>query len=232
MNAIILAAGVGSRTSNYFGDKPKCLAELEEGYPLIKYTVEQLNRIGIKRVCLIVGYNAFYIKKLFQNNKKVLIIENPFFRTTNSLGSLWYARNCLDDDCFIMNGDVYMSEQMYDIASKLTKTSLLYDSSRVNEADYRFLIKDGLLIKHGKGLSNKETSGEYVGCCLISNQDIKKFSLLLTMMISKKLDNLWWENIIYNNINEFDAKFVDVNGFKWGEIDTVADYERIRKIYK
>ena len=54
MKAIILAGGVGSRISREV-NKPKSLLDIGDGMPLLRYTVEMLQKKGID-VSIVLGY--------------------------------------------------------------------------------------------------------------------------------------------------------------------------------
>ena len=232
MKAILLAAGIGSRTSNIFHGKPKCLAQLENGLSLLKYTLQMLEKNGFDEVTIVVGYQKQFIEEEVRGLKRVKIIDNPNFNTTNSLGSLLCAKEVLDDDCLIMNADVFVSFDLYNLISKTTSSTIFYDSSRIIDADYRFQIRDGKLINHGKELSAESTDGEYVGCCFINKNEIGKFKNLLIEMANEGKTNRWWENILYDNPGQIDYLLKDVRGLSWGEIDTLQDYMHVKTLYE
>lgn len=56
--AIVLAAGKGTRLGS---DKPKVLHEIG-GQPMIKYSLEKLEQLGIKDIVVVVGYGADQVK--------------------------------------------------------------------------------------------------------------------------------------------------------------------------
>ena len=55
MQALILAAGTGSRLGKYTKDNTKCMLEVN-GETLIKQALEKLNNVGITKLILVVGY--------------------------------------------------------------------------------------------------------------------------------------------------------------------------------
>ena len=59
MNAIILAAGRGSRMKNLTSDKPKCLVQLN-GKTLIQWQLDALNQAGISNIAVVTGYRHSY----------------------------------------------------------------------------------------------------------------------------------------------------------------------------
>ena len=94
MKAIIMAAGVGSRISRHV-NKPKSLLEIE-GKPLLLRTVEMLQKNKIEPM-VIAGYEHQQIEKVLAPTG-VQIRYNPFYRVTNSLGSLWFASDFIPEE--------------------------------------------------------------------------------------------------------------------------------------
>jgi choline kinase len=127
MKAILMAAGRGTRISRHIDGKPKCTVDLGNGRTLIEYSVELLKKKGIEEIVIVLGYKGDVIKDLI--GSKARYVENPFFDVTNSIASLWFAREHLTntDRCLVMNGDVFLSEEALDLILK--KSELPYCST-------------------------------------------------------------------------------------------------------
>ncbi|PID25256.1 NTP transferase domain-containing protein [Sporosarcina sp. P7] len=222
MKAILLAAGRGTRISEYIGDVPKCSLDIR-GSSLIRHTVELFQRNKIE-VTIVVGYKADIIKDLLCD-LDVTYYFNPFYSVTNSIASLWFSRNEFkDEDIIIANADVYFEQIMLDkLLSSRHEQTLLMDST--SKLDYLFYCNDNRLIGHGKEL--KVYSGEYVGIAKIKKIFLGKFVERLDELIKEQNHNFWWENVLYSFINEITINVVDVNGMFWSEIDVIEDYQRI-----
>jgi len=65
MKVLIMAAGVGSRISRYLQGQPKCCVDVD-GKPLIRHTIELLNKKGITDIvyCLQVIKKDIFIRHL------------------------------------------------------------------------------------------------------------------------------------------------------------------------
>lgn len=114
MRAILLAAGKGSRISKNIPEIPKCTLNVG-GKPLIQRTVELLLKNNIN-VTIVVGYRHEHIEKVLENFD-VNIVYNPFFDVTNSIGSLWLAKEYLNEEenTIIANADVYWDQSILDL---------------------------------------------------------------------------------------------------------------------
>ena len=233
MRAILLAAGKGTRISRMIEPVPKCTLPIKTE-PLIRYTVKMLIEKGMD-ITVCVGYKKEKIYEALEGFDIDYVI-NPFFEVTNSIASLWFAKERLDDDLFIMNADVFFSRDILDIVLEYNDDNVLaIDKSRIELGDYFFATSDnGCLKKYGKELPLKERSGEYVGISKISKSFLPTFVERLEKMIDDQQYNKWWENVIYSftDKNEKNINTVDVKGKFWAEIDYFDDYERILNYLK
>lgn len=225
-----MAAGVGSRISRHLQGQPKCCVKIKDT-PLIRYTVELLNKKGIKDIAIVTGYAQDFIIDALKG-LEYKHYYNPFFDVTNSIASTWFAKDFLQnsDDYIIMNGDVFIEENILDTLLENSRSPLfLADSTRVEDADYRFNYKDNKLVKYGKDISVEETTGEYVGIAKIKKEDIDFMKQKLEELISFQKHGYWWEDIFYRNIEKKDVYIKDIKGYFWAEVDYIEDYERIKK---
>lgn len=230
MKCLIMAAGRGTRISRHLMGQPKCTVDIG-GEPLIRYTVRMLQEHGIRQVGIIVGYAQQAVRDALAG-LDVRFYENPFFDVTNSIASLWFARDFLDgdEDMLFMNGDVYMESALLErILADRRSPVMFADESRIKEADYRFRYPNGLLEKYGKDLPDEETTGEYIGEARINAELLPVFSQRLEKMIFSQQHGLWWENVLYAHLEETPVYVADCGGLFWAEVDYIEDYQRILK---
>ncbi len=226
MKAILLAAGVGTRIINDINQLPKSMVDVG-GEPLIVHTVKLLKKNNID-VVVITGFKNEIIEKAL-DGYGVSFYYNPFYAVTNSIGSLWFAREEFNEsEILVANADVYYTQDLLDIILNAKQdVFLLSDFSRADEGDYFFWTKDGLLEKFGKELSREERNCEYVGIGVIKNGWVNLFKDRLCEQIKSENYNLWWENVLYSYVGERPVYTVDSEGCFWSEVDTIEDYRRV-----
>ena len=226
MKVLLLAAGRGTRISRYLSGNPKCTVDIGNE-KLIQYTIRMLNQKGITDIAMVLGYRADIIKEALKDYD-VKYYYNPFFDVTNSIASSWFAKDFLDDDIIIMNADVFLEEKLFDYILLQKESPVMFaDSSRKEEADYKFKFENGVLLKYGKELEGDDISGEYVGIGKFSKDFLKEFIPQLDKMINEQQHSVWWENVVYEISEQKDIYVNDVKGMFWAEVDYIEDYERI-----
>ncbi|WP_035155785.1 NTP transferase domain-containing protein [Cohnella thermotolerans] len=224
--AILMAAGRGTRISRHIDGNCKCTLDIG-GTTLIRHTVQMLLKHGIE-VHIVVGYQKERIKDDLQG-LPVHFYENMFYSVTNSLSSLWFARDQLCGGSIILgNADVFWEENLLPILLEDERDCvMLCDSSRVEQGDYLFRVENGAVLEYGKGLDKNKANCEYVGLAKIQGPFIQECKAELVHMIEAQRHNAWWEQILYNMIPGRSIWTSDIAGRFWAEIDFIEDYRRI-----
>lgn len=195
---------------------------------IIRHTVEMLLGEGIE-VAVVAGYK----KEMLYENLKGLDVKfyyNPFFKVTNSMASLWFARDFFDDenDMILGNADVYWEKTLLNkLIADPRDAVMLSDISRVKVGDYFFKIENDRVILYGKDIPAEERTSEYVGVAKLKKNFIPGFVERLEKLVGDEVYHMWWENVLYEYSKEYPVYALDVNGMFWGEVDYIEDYDRI-----
>ena len=224
--AILMAAGRGTRISRTIGDTCKCTLDVG-GISLIRHTVQMLLKYNIE-VHIVVGFNKEMIFKAL-HGLPVNYHENVFYSVTNSLSSLWWAKEALTGESVILgNADVFWEEDILDILLNEPRGCvMLSDSGRVEQGDYLFNVQDGKIVNFGKGIDCKMANCEYVGLARIQGEFIAECKAKLEDMVNNQRHKDWWEQMLYDMIVYRPIWSVDIKGLFWAEVDFIEDYNRI-----
>lgn len=231
--AIILAAGKGRRMSSYSNSSPKSLLEFK-GEALLSRQLRSFSDTGVNKFVVVGGYLFDQMEEFAQKSGYNLkLLQNPFFRETNSIASLWFAREHLEGDVFITNGDTYFDKAVF---TKLLKNKNTYvfgvDESKKNDSDYRVTLNDNEILDIGKDITENEVMAEYIGIVLIRKEGIKLLKDLLEKAIKNGNYNLWWEDLFIELMAKCQKiSYVDVTGDLWFEIDEPKDYRKYQRCF-
>ena len=133
MKAIILAAGQGSRLKPKTDNLPKCLVHVK-GVPILQYQLEALESLGITTCIIVVGFMGKLIQQEYGyifGNLKLDYVTNHHFLETNNIYSLWCAKEYLEDDIILIEGDVLFDKHILeDIVNTADRDSLVVDDFR------------------------------------------------------------------------------------------------------
>jgi len=226
MKVIIMAAGIGSRLLAINNGRPKCIIPTGKE-TLISRMVRLLHQRGVDDITVITGYKSHLVRQELKGT--VRYFDNPFYRVTNSIASLWLAKELLTEDVVLMNADLFLEEEILDVVLSQTKdVVMLSDSTRIETADFRFGVDGDRILKTGNKLTNDETDCEYVGVVRIDANFICQFKKRLEYMLGKGDFNNWWEGVLYSFIEDgVDIFHTDIKGTFWTEVDNSIDYQRL-----
>lgn len=229
MKAIILAAGIGKRLRSVI-DSPKCLLEIN-GKTLIQRYLEVLQGVNIKDVVIVVGYKKEKVidavgKISFSG--RVNFIENPEYEK-GSILSLWKARDELNEEIVLMDGDVYFEQE---VLKKLVESSfkncLIIDTTSENRGEEVMAgVRNGKIIALERGLKGDfDIIGEWVGFLKISKNATVYLKRILKAGIELQEYEKGYEDVLPELFKQVDFNYELVDGLSWVEIDFKEDVEK------
>jgi len=115
MQAIILAAGMGRRLGDLTKENTKCMVSIC-GRTLIERMLDQICEHEFKQIVIVIGYFGKKLKDFIGDNYKgisVKYVENPDYRTTNNIYSLYLAKDyLLKDDTVLFESDLIIENSI------------------------------------------------------------------------------------------------------------------------
>jgi choline kinase len=228
MRAIILCAGRGGRLRQVTGDRPKCLATVG-GVTLVERQLHTLWANGITAITVVTGYRAPDVRQAC--GPSVDYVHNARYTVTNSLYSLWLARERLSDGFVVLNCDVLFHPQMLaDLLTARYEDALLLAfrgrGETYGDEEMKVRVRNGRVAEISKAMSDGDADGENVG--------IVKFSAAGAAVLVEEMDRLIASGAVREWVPGAFAGFcwrrplhiVDHRGFPWIEIDSPQDYWR------
>lgn len=129
-NAVIMAAGFGSRFVPMTYETPKGLLEVFNEV-LIERQIKQLHEVGIFDISIVVGY----LKEKFEYLKdkyNVKLIVNPDYSIKNNISSIQYAKSEFKNT-YLLTSDIYMEENLYRTYEYYSYYSAEYHTEKTDE---------------------------------------------------------------------------------------------------
>ena len=117
MQAVILAAGMGKRLKELTKGRPKCMVGVN-GRMLVDRVMEMLDRKGMSRIVMVVGYEAALLEEHVRSlglSTPVEFVENPIYDKSNNIYSLALADSYLEqEDTILLESDLIFEETLLD----------------------------------------------------------------------------------------------------------------------
>jgi 2,3-bisphosphoglycerate-independent phosphoglycerate mutase len=240
--AVILVAGFGSRLKPFTDEMPKCLTEIN-GRPILIETLDMLERNGIEEAVIVVGYlGDIVIDKIGKKfrHMKVSYIWNKIFDKTNSMYSVWLARNYLEKGAILIEGDTIFKES-------------LIKSALETEEDKAYWILDKFTKKYNGSMSIANEEGRIIDLKIVREQlrdykdnyfkstGVLKITPKYGKLFSKWLDedvqkgniDIYYDLVIAKHLKDYPIYVHDITGqTKWAEIDDFSDLRQAEEIFR
>src|SRR5262245_45894677 len=117
MDALIMAAGRGSRLGAHTDDRPKSLIDLGGISPL-ELQIDLLAARRVERVIIVTGYRREEVEAAAiaraGDRLRVEPVWNPFWPVTNVVGSAWMARDRLTGPFVYLHADTVFDATILD----------------------------------------------------------------------------------------------------------------------
>lgn len=227
MQAVILAAGYGSRLERVSKGVPKCLLPIG-GRPLIEHQIEALSDAGVGNVLVVVGHKADEVRKTLGN--RVEYIENTRYDATNSLYSLWLAREWVKGPFVLLNCDLLFHPDILHRLLSQGGNALVFDStSSLGKEQTKVAVRDGRLIDLGKDLPLELSRGESLGMLCFDDKGVHSLFARAHALIHNGAENSWVIEAVRSVCSELSVRAINVAGLPWVEVDFPNDLERATK---
>jgi len=234
MNAVILNAGEGRRLRPLTSLKPKCLLKLND-ITILEHQLINLKKCGMRDVTIVVGYHANQISEGIKNKDldlEIEFIQNPIYHKTNTVYSLWLAREHIKNDFIYLNGDVVFHKEVLErLLKSHYDTCIAVEKKQVNEEEVKVQLASNLVKAIGKDMELSEAHGEFVGIAKFSNRFNQLFINKLNEVVKEGKVNEFFEVALDRTLKSYDVHAVDVSDLPCIEVDTYEDLSIAKKFY-
>ena len=235
MTYIILAAGKGSNLQPLTLKYAKTSFKLDEETTVLQRMVRSIRSLDKNaEIVVVVGYMAEDVKMELEG-ENVHFVMNPFYEVTNSISSLWFARDYLErENVAIVHGDAVFSNEI--VRNYLVKPTdypyVLVDSSYDCPGAYNAVIRDDQVLVMSKKLENFDA--KY--CCMTKLDPVSSRLLKqeVDSMVNSNMYDQYFEDGLVQMImfHDFQLFSQDIKGEKWAEVDSVDDLLAAQEIHR
>jgi choline kinase len=232
MNAIILAAGKGTRLDGA-AVKPKCLVEVG-GATLLHRQIEALQSLNVQKIVVVIGFGGDSIRE--ECSDEISFVENIHFAETSSMYSLWLAREHLADGFVVLNSDVLFHPQMLAnlLESERDDALLISDTdpNPLGDEEMKVKVKEELVVDISKDMDPLEADGENVGIVKFSPSGARLLVDYMNTLIESGAVKDWAPRAFREFARRHPLHALSTRGLPWIEIDFPEDYQRaVNEVY-
>lgn len=227
--AILMASGLGTRMRPITDTIPKPLVYVGKN-SLIETVITALQRRGVERIVIVVGYLSEQFNYLLNKYTNVIIVKNNDYEKINNISSIYYAREyLLDGATFICEADLFVEDE--GILCRELNNSCYFGKMIVGYSDdWVFELDNEKHIRRiGKGGNN---CYNMVGIAYLNADDSRKLKEIIELEYGRPgYETLFWDDVMNMHINEFELNIQPVNEEQIIEIDTIEELNTARKMF-
>lgn len=226
MNALILAAGRGTRIAEVTDGLPKSFLELGEK-KIIEHQIDCVKAAGIDEIVVITGYRAPFVEEALRG-RGLIFERNPYYERSNVLGSVWFGRKRLSSGFYFMHADTFFERSIFnDLIRHPGELALCVEmKDEPVDEEMKVRIQDGRIVEISKTMPNGVAQGEFTGLMKVGATIAPRVVELIEELIEVegRLDD-YFESVIQRLIDEgVSADVVDIGDRLSIEIDFPEDY--------
>jgi choline kinase len=229
MQAVLLAAGLGSRLGSLTERVPKALIAVG-GEPLLAYAVRFARRAGARDVTVVGGYGYELVEaEVARRALAVTLVRNESFRDGN-LVSLMTARPLLapDHEMLIMNIDHIYRPAIAEIAAKpAAGVTAFIDTDRTLGADDMKVERDGAKCVRRIAKTLETWDAGYVGMTKVPAAAWARYWATADAALAEEGRAIHVERVLARlAMTDSPPACRDISGHGWLEVDLPEERDR------
>ena len=225
--AVILAAGLGTRLGDLANQRPKGFVEVE-GTSLIERSIKKLFAVGITRIVIGTGYRSDCYEALAAQDRRIVCVHNPDYATTGSMSTLLVAAEAIRGDFLLLESDILYACRGLTALIEAAVGNLILASSATDSGDEVFIetAADGRLRNMSKRRTALETvDAELVGITRLSHAALATLCSVANGMLPSQ-PRLDYETCLVEAGRAIDIRVLRLDDLPWCEIDTAEHLQR------
>jgi len=236
VQAIVLAAGKGTRLKDLTGANPKALVEVS-GHPLLYYALRFARRVGAQRLVVVGGYGHPKVAQFVKaTDPDAIVVENPHFEQGNLL-SLRAGLAAIDPALgwLHMNTDHIYQPAIADVVRKAVGTAQeltgFCDLDRTLGADDMKIALDEQ--RRVAAISKKLTKWDagYVGMTYVPSSRAIEYVATIPTVLDRLGETIHVESVLAHFATTARRPAIsDISGFGWMEIDEPHEWARAEEV--
>ena len=239
VRAIILSAGQGRRLLPLTENTPKCLLPIL-GKPVIEWQIDALLANGITNVTVVTGFQSSSVEGLLQqrysNLGQINTLFNPFFAVADNLASCWIARDAMDQDFVLLNGDTIFEEGLLERvlnADSAPITLSIDQKSSYDADDMKVQLTNNGWVKHvNKTMPMDLIDAESVGLTYFREGGPQEFRSAVEAALRHQAElRSWYLTIVDALAGKQMVKACSISSHLWCEIDFGTDLARAEALF-
>lgn len=233
MQAVILAAGIGSRLRDFHA-LPKGFLKIGEQC-LIEQSIQHLAHHGIFDILIITGYGFEHYNHLAGQYTFISTRHNPLFQTFGSLYSLYLAKDWVQNDVLILESDIlYEGRALGSLINAHVPNAIITSGFTQSEDEVYVSAQHNKLMNMSKNahvLLAGTIIGEFVGLTKLSLAAYQSLIARLDKNVELLQQGHYDEHGLIDLTAQWPIECIFLPDLLWAEVDNQAHFIRATKVF-
>ncbi len=242
MKAVILAAGMGTRLRPITMSVPKCLVPVNSK-PILEHQLEALLTAGVRDVILVVGYLSELVSGKYgirYGDMNIHYVQNHIYDRTNNIYSLWLARQHLDNQVLLLEGDLVFEPELLQRLAQTPEPNVAIVERFQPYMDGTIIQANGprasrMILKAHQGDDFDYASAyKTVNIYKLSQETLQnKIVPCLDSYVAQQRYDQYYEAVFADLISQGSMRLAILCAAlnRWAEIDTLEDLQAAEKLF-
>lgn len=231
MQAIIMAAGKGSRLGSLTENLPKSLLEIK-GKKLLDINLAMLHKYGVWDITIVTGFQDEKFIEATKGIPGITLIYNPFYEFTNVIGSYYMGMKQLHDDFIYLHADTICDLGIFEELLRADGDIVLpVDTKPCDDEAMKVRLEKGIIVEITKQMPVNLAAGEFIGIAKIKKHVIDDLNSSTIGVLRDKIFTSYFEGALQRvfDMKKYDVRMIETSGRFWGEVDFLEDYQRAER---
>lgn len=225
MKALILNSGMGSRMVVLTSEHPKCMTEISRTETILSRQLKMLAEAGVTEVVMTTGLFDSVLVNYCQGLElplHITFVNNPMYKDTNYIYSIYCAKDYLDDDIILMHGDLVFENSVLDAVLASEDSCMTVSSTLpLPEKDFKAVVRNCRVVKVGIEFFNEAMAAQ--AFYKLKKEDWKVWLDRIISFCESDNVKCYAENALNEVSDQCNITALDVKDALCSEIDDAKD---------
>ncbi|MDR2708896.1 MAG: NTP transferase domain-containing protein, partial [Elusimicrobiota bacterium] len=229
MQAVILAAGLGSRLKDKTKEMPKGFIEID-GLAIVERSIKKLIEHGIAEIIIGTGHCSNYYDALAKKYPNITTVFNADFANTSSMATLNLCASFIKGNFLLLESDLIYDDIGLFVLINDKRNDVVLLSSKTNSGDEVYVEADEKfkLLNVSKDINKVKPYGELVGISKLTPEALEAMRRYFSQGKNPHMD---YETAMaqVSSLGGHDIFVEKIENYCWCEIDDENHLERAKK---
>lgn len=228
--AVLLAAGTGSRLLPLTADRPKCMVEVA-GRAIVDTLLDALHDLGIEEVVVVTGYKEESLRDYLEakGGFRWRFIHNERYATTNNILSLQVARDAIKAPFLLVESDIYLQRGVLEPLRKVDQILVAPYTSEMDGTGITMgeggAVEEMVIRAHLHRPDDLPKMHKTVNFYSFSDTTWQTYRAALDRWVAEERLDQYYEAVLAELINNkrVSMQGADIGPDGWAEVDDAKD---------